>query len=296
MTNQSELITRLGNLQGQIWQTITQSASDAAGKPITFSNPLTVQTRADDLYAEISAPMIVISFAFADQPEHTQIILLNQESFLSIVSVLKDEDLTEVDEALVDDFKGPLEAIVHGICLATGNIHNSVVVANGLTVKHQIVTFPPNLQRAEWLGRVQVALSIEELNGTATWLLDPESAEFLAGGDAGAKDGAPFLQLEHGFDGANGHSGDPSSLNLIMDVPLEISVELGRVKMMVRDVLELGSGAIIEIDKAAGEPVDVMVNGTLVARGEVVVIEDNFGVRITEIVAQERPARAGEAA
>jgi flagellar motor switch protein FliN/FliY len=81
-----------------------------------------------------------------------------------------------------------------------------------------------------------------------------------------------------------------------MDVPLEISVELGRVKMMVRDVLELGSGAIIEIDKAAGEPVDVMVNGTLVARGEVVVIEDNFGVRITEIVSVERPTRLGEVA
>lgn len=296
MTNQSELITHLGNLQGQIWQAITQSASDAAGKPITFSNPLTVQTRADELYAEISAPMIVISFAFADQPEHTQIILLNQESFLNMASVLKDDNITEVDEALVDDFKAPLEAIVHGICLAAGTIHNSVIVATGLSVKHQIVTFPPNLQRAEWLGRVQVALSVEELNGTATWLLDPESASFLAAGYSDSSDGTPFLQLEHGYDGTHSHAGDASSLNLIMDVPLEISVELGRVKMMVRDVLELGSGAIIEIDKAAGEPVDVMVNGTLVARGEVVVIEDNFGVRITEIVAQERPARLGEVA
>jgi flagellar motor switch protein FliN/FliY len=291
MTQSAELITRLGNAQGQIWQAISQSVSDAASIPISFNNPLTVQTQADDLYAEISAPMVVISFAFADQPEHSQILLLNQETFLNFVSVLKNEDVTEVDEGLVTDYRPQLEAIVHGICIAVSNIRSSVVVANGLSVKHQIVSFPPNIQKAEWLGRVQVALSIEELNGTATWLLDPESIEFLVAQDQAS----PFLQLEAGGDHGHHHGDEPSSLNLIMDVPLEISVELGRVKMMVREVLELGTGAIIEIDKAAGEPVDVMVNGTLVARGEVVVIEDNFGVRITEIVANEK-ARLGEVA
>jgi flagellar motor switch protein FliN/FliY len=75
-----------------------------------------------------------------------------------------------------------------------------------------------------------------------------------------------------------------SGMEVLLDVPLEISVELGRVKMMVREVLDLGTGSIIEVDKAAGEPVDVMVNGRLVAKGEVVVIEDNFGVRVTEIL------------
>ncbi|HCD99973.1 MAG TPA: flagellar motor switch protein FliN [Armatimonadetes bacterium] len=90
---------------------------------------------------------------------------------------------------------------------------------------------------------------------------------------------------------------DPGSLELLLDIPLEISVELGRVKMLVKDVVELGTGSIIEIDKAAGEPVDVLVNGRLVARGEVVVIEDNFGVRITEILTpQERLTKLGEVA
>lgn len=294
MTNPSELIANLGNLQPQIWQAITHAVSEAAGKQVTFSDPLTVETRPDDLYAEISAPMVVISFAFSDHPENTQFILVNQESFLNLASVLKDANLSEVDEALVEDLRKPLEAIVQGICLAAGTIRGGIVLANGLAVKHQIVSLAPNLQRAEWLGRVQVAFAIEELNGTCTWLLDPESVVFLAAGED-SRSTTPFLQLEHGTDAQPGHH-ESSSLNLIMDVPLEISVELGRVKMMVRDVLELGSGAIIEIDKAAGEPVDVMVNGTLVARGEVVVIEDNFGVRITEIVAVERPARLGEVA
>jgi flagellar motor switch protein FliN/FliY len=82
-----------------------------------------------------------------------------------------------------------------------------------------------------------------------------------------------------------------------MDIPLEISVELGRVRMFVKDVLDLGTGSIVELDKAAGEPVDVLVNGRLVAKGEVVVIEDNFGVRITEILTpQERLTRLAEVA
>ncbi|MDR3707095.1 MAG: flagellar motor switch protein FliN [Capsulimonadaceae bacterium] len=70
----------------------------------------------------------------------------------------------------------------------------------------------------------------------------------------------------------------------VQDIPLEITVELGRTKLLIRDILELGVGSIIELEKMAGEPVDLLANGLLIARGEVVVIEDNFGVRITEII------------
>jgi flagellar motor switch protein FliN/FliY len=73
-------------------------------------------------------------------------------------------------------------------------------------------------------------------------------------------------------------------VELIMDVPLEVSVELGRVQMLIRDILDLSTGSIVELERMAGEPVDLLVNGKKVARGEVVVIEDNFGVRITEIL------------
>ncbi len=294
MTNQAEIISRLGNVQGQIWQAITQSVSEACNFAVNFANPLTVQTQADDLYAEISAPMVLIQFAFSDQPEHSQIILISQETFANLVSTLKNQDVNEIDDALVDAYRMQLEAIVHGICMAVGTIRNAVCLASGLTVKYQIVSFPPNIQKAEWLGRVQVAITCDDLNGTAIWLMDPASAMFINGMDMETHQ-TPFLQLAGGgFEGPAGQSDDSNGLNLLLDVPLEISVELGRVKMMVRDVLELGTGAIIEIDKAAGEPVDVMVNGKLVARGEVVVIEDNFGVRITEIVQQER--RLGEVA
>jgi flagellar motor switch protein FliN/FliY len=75
-----------------------------------------------------------------------------------------------------------------------------------------------------------------------------------------------------------------SNLNLLMDVQMSVTVELGRTKMYIKDILGLGEGSIIELDKLAGEPVDLLVNGKLIAKGEVVVIDENFGVRVTDIV------------
>ena len=76
----------------------------------------------------------------------------------------------------------------------------------------------------------------------------------------------------------------PSNLDLIMDIGLQLSVELGRTRKRIKEILELTDGSIVELDKLAGEPVDILVNGSLLAKGEVVVIDENFGVRVTEIV------------
>ena len=86
---------------------------------------------------------------------------------------------------------------------------------------------------------------------------------------------APMMEGNHGLD-------------LLLDVTLEVSVELGRSHMNIREVLALRSGSLIELDKLAGEPVDVSVNGTLIARGEVVVVDEKFGVRITEVVSKAK--------
>ena len=74
------------------------------------------------------------------------------------------------------------------------------------------------------------------------------------------------------------------NIGLIRDVPLEVTVELGRTSKSISDILDFSPGTIIELDKIAGEPIDVLVNGKFVAKGEVVVIEESFGVRVTEII------------
>ncbi|TDT68556.1 flagellar motor switch protein FliN/FliY [Hypnocyclicus thermotrophus] len=77
-----------------------------------------------------------------------------------------------------------------------------------------------------------------------------------------------------------------ANLDMIMDIPLRVTVELGRTKLPIKEILDLGAGSIVELDKLAGEPVDILVNGKLIAKGEVVVIDESFGVRITDIVSK----------
>lgn len=77
---------------------------------------------------------------------------------------------------------------------------------------------------------------------------------------------------------------EQANIGLIMDVPLQITVELGKTRKTIKDILALGPGSVVELDKLAGEPVDLLVNGKLIAKGEVVVIDENFGVRVTDIV------------
>ena len=89
-------------------------------------------------------------------------------------------------------------------------------------------------------------------------------------GEAGEEDDTP--------------TGEKKSLDLILDIPLTVTVELGRNKMLINDLLQLGQGSVIELKKLVGEPLEVLVNQKLVARGETVVVNEKFGIRLTDIV------------
>jgi flagellar motor switch protein FliN/FliY len=92
---------------------------------------------------------------------------------------------------------------------------------------------------------------------------------------------------------AAGASGGEVNLNMIMDVAVTLALEVGRARMSVRELLQLAPGAIVELDRTAGEPLDVLVNGVRIARGEVVVINEKFGIRLTDVVsATERMEHA----
>jgi flagellar motor switch protein FliN/FliY len=90
-----------------------------------------------------------------------------------------------------------------------------------------------------------------------------------------------------------GATGQEMNLNLMLDVAVTLALEVGRARMSVRDLLQLAPGAIVELDRLAGEPLDVLVNGVRIARGEVVVVDDKFGIRLTDVVsATERMEHA----
>ena len=86
------------------------------------------------------------------------------------------------------------------------------------------------------------------------------------------------------FGGAGSPAGMLNELDMILDIPVQITVELGRTKLTIKNLLQLAHGSVVELDAMAGEPMDVLVNGTLIAQGEVVVVNDKFGIRLTDII------------
>jgi flagellar motor switch protein FliN/FliY len=108
------------------------------------------------------------------------------------------------------------------------------------------------------------------------------SAEDIDFGQSDEVSKAEFQNLQQP---AGSH--DPQNIDLLMDVDLPVSIELGRTRMSISDILSLGPGSVVELNKLAGEPVDLLVNNKQVARGEVVVVDENFGLRITQLMTPE---------
>ena len=90
---------------------------------------------------------------------------------------------------------------------------------------------------------------------------------------------------------APGVAGQTSDIGMVMDIPVQLTVQLGRARLPIRDILQLAQGSVVELDGLAGEPLDVYVNGCLIAQGEVVVVNEKFGIRLTDIVTPAERAR-----
>jgi len=122
-------------------------------------------------------------------------------------------------------------------------------------------------------------------DGMADWaeaLLEQKATE-PGGGDAHA--GVLAGEAPKPFSSMTGGGDAPvHDINMVLDIPVQLSVELGRTKVPIKHILQLGQGSVVELDALAGEPMDVLVNGYLIAQGEVVVVNDKFGIRLTDVV------------
>ena len=117
--------------------------------------------------------------------------------------------------------------------------------------------------------------SMPEDNSAAN---DPQAAD----GAAAAAEIAPLEQLENEADASTNN--ETPQLDVILDIPVKISMEVGATNMPIRKLLQLNKGSVIELERLAGDPLDVLVNGTLIAHGEVVVVNEKFGIRMTDVV------------
>jgi flagellar motor switch protein FliN/FliY len=149
---------------------------------------------------------------------------------------------------------------------------------------------PTVKKAAKSAAKPDAAEDLNEQAATATAEADPWAealAEQAAAPSAEAKPvavprnaGADVFQpLSANTDGVNARD-----LEMIMDIPVKLSVELGRTRLTIKQLLELAQGSVVELDGLPGEPMDILINGYLIAQGEVVVVEDKFGIRITEII------------
>jgi flagellar motor switch protein FliN/FliY len=119
--------------------------------------------------------------------------------------------------------------------------------------------------------------------------MDEWAAALVESGDdgAGGEDDVVPAELEELQDTSTTlNEAESRKLETILDIPVNISMEVGRSKISIRNLLQLNQGSVVELDRVAGEPLDVLVNGTLIAHGEVVVVNDKFGIRLTDVISQ----------
>ena len=117
------------------------------------------------------------------------------------------------------------------------------------------------------------AEALQDQKGAPDAAGEPEAGSVLSGEPA------------RPFSSAGSAAGAPvRDINMVLDIPVQLSVELGRTKVSIKHILQLGQGSVVELDALAGEPMDVLVNGYLIAQGEVVVVNDKFGIRLTDVV------------
>lgn len=136
----------------------------------------------------------------------------------------------------------------------------------------------------EWAS----ALEEQSADQSADIEEDPWAAALEEQADAEKANPAPIDQLD---DDAKPRSHSELDLSMVLDIPVTISMEIGRSKINIRNLLQLSQGSVVELDRLAGEPMDVLVNDTLIAHGEVVVVNDKFGIRLTDVISAEERIR-----
>jgi len=135
----------------------------------------------------------------------------------------------------------------------------------------------------DWAAAMQ-----EQAAAEASLTSDAEAQRVAAELGAAAQESPyqaqPASKIFEDFGAPAGKTGSMNDFDMILDIPVQLTVELGRTKLTIRSLLQLAHGSVVELDGLAGEPMDVLVNGTLIAQGEVVVVNDKFGIRLTDII------------
>ncbi len=309
----AELLTQFVVKQTQVWQTVAMYLSEQNNTLVEIPTPTSNAKPIGDLTGLTVDPVLHIQAQFAEQSDAPCLFIAGDEpsereaTQTALLEALLGSVPDPIDDAALQAVQEFGTHLMQGLALAFGNLTSKTFTPEQVSARYEPVTFPPNFLTVDEVIATRFTVQIPDRTPfTLTWLLTENLARTLLGMPPAEAD--PLAALMNEPEPAAPTPAAPMAFNpfaetdetpernidLLLDIPLEVSVELGRVTMLVREVLEVGTGSIVELQKAAGEPVEVLVNGRLIARGEVVVVEDNFAVRITEILSPiERVQRLG---
>jgi flagellar motor switch protein FliN/FliY len=309
---------------------LSANLSMMTGGSVTFSGPQVSGTNRDAFLGLLPDSVTTIKADFTSGFPGDHLFIMGEDTAKSIASLMNKEENIELDEMAMSVL-GEVASQITGsqitaLTQKTGNKSIAASPPHAANVPKATVALP-----AGTFVSAEYGLDLGDGVRRQLWEIYSESAgnaisAALKAGAAPARPASPPPSgmgmnpmgggtINPGYSGGMGGMIPPGAnvqaiqypnltaqigpheqgnIGLLMDVMMEMTVELGRTKKSIKEILAMGEGTIIELDKLAGEPVDILVNHKLIAKGEVVVIDENFGVRVTEIISpQERMSRMG---
>ncbi len=298
-------IESFGQLCGDLSAALALALSEQINHEAIVDIPEVQEISVSDLMARADTQLCT-TFHFSSLLTAESLFLFSEDAACVLADLIEGKqgaNTTALTEAQVSLLETGMSGVVRGLATALGNIHGDTLELEGVGTHLAPIALPPVFAMSSSALQVVFPITLPDMLDTRLVLLlipemakallpntqeEPVHSEILGEDELAAMlseltgDAPPAPSSEPAS-----HAGElpvPRGIELILDIPLEVTVELGRVRMLIKDVLELSNGSIVELDRVAGEPVDLLVNGRLVAKGEVVVIEDNFGIRVTEIL------------
>lgn len=293
----------LSSTMSTVMSAIAPSLSGYLQKNITITNPQVEVKQRDAVAGEMNDSYVQVSMGYNGGLNGQNLVVFTNNDAGVISALMMGDDSGSAPQELTEAHQSTLQEFVSSLVSSASN-------QLAEKVGSPINTTPPTLSTASNGNELQLPagevvkisynVNIEGvLSSTFYHILESNLAVGIArsGGGGGASaqpaSAGPVQQPQGNVNinpvkypplGEGMPPGVGQNIGLLMDVNLNLTVELGRTTMLVKDILGLGEGSIIELDKLAGEPVDLLVNNKLIAKGEVVVIDENFGVRVTDIV------------
>lgn len=289
--------------------------SEMLGKGIAISPPVLAIKQRDDLLSDTMSPFFVVLGEYTGGVKGIQLLSIGKEDVQRLVNTLDARSDAEEMEKQFQVLQEVVQQMFASVSKTMSMVLEQEVVysLSGMDVVEKQQDFPiAKFSSEEWfieaVFQVRVdntrtasfglGIPVKLAKQMAVILIDEpdedyteetQNMEFQSNNQTiieDKKNAGPNIQSVQfsSFDETASTQGEPNNLNMLLDIPLQVTVELGRTKRMVKEILNVSQGSIIELDKLAGEPVDILINNKVIAVGEVVVIDENFGVRVTDIL------------